>query len=695
MMKFALPKSLGIKHSFIGIPVLLLAVLAMVILPLPPWLLDMLFTFNIVLAILVLLVAVAATRPLDFSVFPTVLLLATLMRLTLNVASTRVVLIEGHQGGDAAGKVIQAFGEVVIGGNYVVGMVVFLILMIINFVVITKGGERISEVSARFTLDSLPGKQMAIDADLNAGALSQDQAKARRAEVAREADFYGSMDGASKFVRGDAIAGILILFINIIGGVAIGVFQHDMSAGDAFRTFALLTIGDGLVAQIPSLLLAVAAAIIVTRVSDAEEMPEQVSQQLLANPAVLGTTALVMAIIALVPGMPTLAFGTFALVLAFVAWKQHQFAPPAPLDVVEEKVEAARAESKAPTWESLPYTDTFEVSLGYRLVHLVDKNKGAELLSRLTGIRRTLSEQAGFLLPEVRVRDNLSLAPTSYQIAFMGIPVASGDLEPERLLAIQSGQVYGTIDGTLTKDPAYQMDAVWIDPDHKAKALNLAYSVVDSATIIATHVSKLMRERLADLIQHDDITSLNDRLTALAPRLAESLNNALTPIQQLKVYRSLLREQVSLKDIRTIATTLLECSENTKDPILLAADVRCALKETILHQIAGNRPKLEVATLAPELEQTLMNALAQAQKNGQVPLDSFAIEPALLAQLQNKMPTLTGMMQEQGHPAILLVPPQLRPVLARYARAFARGLNVLSYNEMPEDRELAIGATLG
>ncbi|GAA4888838.1 flagellar biosynthesis protein FlhA [Ferrimonas pelagia] len=694
-MKFSLPSGLNISNSFIGVPILLMAVLAMVILPLPPWLLDMLFTFNIVLAILVMLVAVSAQRPLEFSVFPTVLLLATLMRLTLNVASTRVVLMEGHNGGDAAGKVIQAFGEVVIGGDYVVGMVVFLILMIINFVVITKGGERISEVSARFTLDSLPGKQMAIDADLNAGALSQDQAKARRAEVASEADFYGSMDGASKFVRGDAIAGILILFINIIGGVAIGVFQHDMSAGDAFRTFSLLTIGDGLVAQIPSLLLATAAAIIVTRVSDAQQMPDQISDQLLANPAVLGTAAGVMLIIALVPGMPTLAFGVFALLLGFAAWKQYRYTPATPLEQVEEKVEAVRSETQAPTWEALPYTDVFEVGLGYRLVHLVDRAKGAELLSRLTGIRRTLSEQAGFLLPEVRVRDNLTLSPTGYQILFNGIPVASGELQPDQLLAIQSGEVYGKIDGILTKDPAYGMDAVWIEQDNKARALNLAYSVVDNATIIATHVSKLMREKLEDLIQHDDITSITDRLTAQAPRLAEALNGALTPIQQLKIYRLLLREQVSLKDIRTIATTLLESVENTKDPILLAADVRCALKHTILHQIAGQRHKLEVATLAPELEQTLMNALTQAQQGGSVPLDGFAIEPQLLAQLQAKMPNLLGLMQKEGHPPILLVAPQLRPVLARYARAFARGLSVLSYNEMPEDRELAVGTQLG
>lgn len=683
------------NYSAIGIPVMLLAILAMVILPLPPWLLDVLFTFNIVLAVMVLLVSVSIRRPLEFSVFPTLLLLATLMRLTLNVASTRVVLIEGHEGGDSAGRVIQAFGEVVIGGNYVVGAVIFLILMIINFVVITKGGERISEVSARFTLDALPGKQMAIDADLNAGTLTHEQARIRRQDVAREADFYGSMDGASKFVRGDAIAGLLILAINIIGGISIGIFMHDLSAADAFKTYALLTIGDGLVAQIPSLLLATAAAIIVTRVSDAEEMPAQLTRQLLANPKTLATAAVVMFILGITPGMPAAVFLSFALLLGFASWRQSRNVTPIAESSADETIENTLTEPSAPSWDALPYTDIIEVRLGYRLVHLVEKTKGAELQKRLTGIRRTLSEQAGFLLAEVRVRDNLTLAPNAYQINFMGTQVAYAELEPDRLMAIKSGPVYGKIDGILTVEPAYQMDAVWIETDIKAKALNLGYSVVDNATIIATHVSKQLRESLADLLQHDDIMHLSDRLSKQAPKLAEALTTALTPVQLLKVFRLLLKEQVPLKDIRTIATTLLECSEQTKDPVLLAADVRCALRNSILQQIVGTSAKLNVLTLAPELEQTLMTALNQSQQQGKVALDSFPVEPSLLAQLQQRMPQLLSETKEKGHSPILLVSPQLRPLLARYALAFARGLHVLSYNEVPETKELMIAGQLG
>ncbi|WP_298774736.1 flagellar biosynthesis protein FlhA [uncultured Shewanella sp.] len=683
------------NRASVGIPIMLLALLAMIILPLPPWLLDIFFTFNIVLAIMVLLVSVSIRRPLEFSVFPTLLLLATLMRLTLNVASTRVVLIEGHQGGDAAGRVIQAFGEVVINGNYVVGAVIFLILMIINFVVITKGGERISEVSARFTLDALPGKQMAIDADLNTGVLTQEQARERRQEVAREADFYGSMDGASKFVRGDAIAGLLILAINMIGGVLIGVFMHDLTAADAFKTYALLTIGDGLVAQIPSLLLATAAAIIVTRVSDAEEMPAQLTRQLLANPKTLMIASAVMTILGLVPGMPAFVFLSFAAVLAFAAWKQSKVVPIQPETQVEAQIEKNLSEPSAPSWDALPFTDLIEVRLGYRLVHLVERSKGAELQKRLTGIRRTLSEQAGFLLSEVRVRDNLSLAPNAYQINLLGNPVITAELEPEHLMAIKSGPVHGNIDGIITKEPAYQMDATWIEPELKSKALNLGYSVVDNATVIATHVSKLIRESLPDLLQHDDVIALSDRLSKQSPKLAESLNTALTPIQLLKVYRLLLKEQVSLKDIRTIGTTLLDCSENSKDPVLLAADVRCALRNSILHSIAGDKSSLNVMTLAPELEQTLMTALNQSQQQGKVSLDSFAIEPQLLAQLQQRMPQLLAEAKEQGHNPMLLVPPQLRPILARYALAFARGLHVLSYNEIPESRELMVAGQLG
>ncbi|EGR0747143.1 flagellar biosynthesis protein FlhA [Vibrio parahaemolyticus] len=683
--------------GYIGIPIVLLMILAMVILPLPPLLLDALFTFNIVLAILVLLVSTTAKRPLDFSVFPTILLVATLLRLTLNVASTRIVLLEGHNGGDAAGKVIQAFGEVVIGGNYVVGMVVFIILMIINFVVITKGGERISEVSARFTLDALPGKQMAIDADLNAGLIDQETARLRRKEVANEADFHGSMDGASKFVRGDAIAGLLILFINIIGGISIGVFEHGLPASEAFKTYALLTIGDGLVAQIPSLLLATAAAIIVTRINDSDNgMSETMQKQLLATPATLFTVAGIMAVIGMVPGMPHLAFFAFAGALGFAGWRQSKKpVQDTQIEQVEALSQAMQEEDTPLTWDDIPHVHTLSLALGYRLVHLVNKDQGAPLSQRIRGVRRNLSEQVGFLLPEVRIRDNLSLKPNQYTISLNGEVIEQGFIEPERLMAIAVGDTYGEIDGILGSDPAYQLPAVWIEHQDKAKALNMGYQVVDDGTVIATHISKIMKTNLAELFTHDDVEAMTQRLTQQAPKLAEALAAALNPAQQLKVYRQLLLDQVPLKDIRTIANTMLESSENTKDPILLAADVRCSLKRTLVNLIAGQKPELNVYALSDELEQMLLTSLQQAQASGAVVLDSFPIEPNILGQFQQNLPLIRQQLKQQGLPPILLVMPQLRPLLARYARTFTQGLAVLSYNEIPENKQINVVGNLG
>ncbi|EGX7688920.1 flagellar biosynthesis protein FlhA [Vibrio parahaemolyticus] len=683
--------------GYIGIPIVLLMILAMVILPLPPLLLDALFTFNIVLAILVLLVSTTAKRPLDFSVFPTILLVATLLRLTLNVASTRIVLLEGHNGDDAAGKVIQAFGEVVIGGNYVVGMVVFIILMIINFVVITKGGERISEVSARFTLDALPGKQMAIDADLNAGLIDQETARLRRKEVANEADFHGSMDGASKFVRGDAVAGLLILFINIIGGISIGVFEHGLPASEAFKTYALLTIGDGLVAQIPSLLLATAAAIIVTRINDSDNgMSETMQKQLLATPATLFTVAGIMAVIGMVPGMPHLAFFAFAGALGFAGWRQSKKpVQDTQIEQVEALSQAMQEEDTPLTWDDIPHVHTLSLALGYRLVHLVNKDQGAPLSQRIRGVRRNLSEQVGFLLPEVRIRDNLSLKPNQYTISLNGEVIEQGFIEPERLMAIAVGDTYGEIDGILGSDPAYQLPAVWIEHQDKAKALNMGYQVVDDGTVIATHISKIMKTNLAELFTHDDVEAMTQRLTQQAPKLAEALAAALNPAQQLKVYRQLLLDQVPLKDIRTIANTMLESSENTKDPILLAADVRCALKRTLVNLIAGQKPELNVYALSDELEQMLLTSLQQAQASGTVVLDSFPIEPNILGQFQQNLPLIRQQLKQQGLPPILLVMPQLRPLLARYARTFTQGLAVLSYNEIPENKQINVVGNLG
>ncbi|WP_025537889.1 flagellar biosynthesis protein FlhA, partial [Vibrio parahaemolyticus] len=571
------------------------------------------------------------------------------------------------------------------------------ILMIINFVVITKGGERISEVSARFTLDALPGKQMAIDADLNAGLIDQETARLRRKEVANEADFHGSMDGASKFVRGDAVAGLLILFINIIGGISIGVFEHGLPASEAFKTYALLTIGDGLVAQIPSLLLATAAAIIVTRINDSDNgMSETMQKQLLATPATLFTVAGIMAVIGMVPGMPHLAFFAFAGALGFAGWRQSKKpVQDTQIEQVEALSQAMQEEDTPLTWDDIPHVHTLSLALGYRLVHLVNKDQGAPLSQRIRGVRRNLSEQVGFLLPEVRIRDNLSLKPNQYTISLNGEVIEQGFIEPERLMAIAVGDTYGEIDGILGSDPAYQLPAVWIEHQDKAKALNMGYQVVDDGTVIATHISKIMKTSLAELFTHDDVEAMTQRLTQQAPKLAEALAAALNPAQQLKVYRQLLLDQVPLKDIRTIANTMLESSENTKDPILLAADVRCALKRTLVNLIAGQKPELNVYALSDELEQMLLTSLQQAQASGTVVLDSFPIEPNILGQFQQNLPLIRQQLKQQGLPPILLVMPQLRPLLARYARTFTQGLAVLSYNEIPENKQINVVGNLG
>lgn len=685
-----------LRNGRVGVPILLLSVLAMVMLPLSPLMLDILFTFNIALAVVVLLVAVNMQRPLDFAVFPTLLLITTLMRLTLNVASTRVVLLHGHEGEGAAGKVIEAFGQVVIGGDFVVGFVVFIILMIINFVVVTKGAERISEVSARFTLDALPGKQMAIDADLNAGLINQQQARSRRQEVAKEADFYGAMDGASKFVRGDAVAGIMVLIINVIGGICIGIFKYDLDASHAFRQYVLLTIGDGLVAQIPSLLLATAAAIIVTRVSEGNDVSDEIKTQLLSKPKVLYTAAFVMFILAVVPGMPHIAFLSFTALLVFAAWRQSKVVQPAPQETDMEAISEALAPDTNPaiTWDSIPLVEPIGLNLGYKLVTMVDEAKGSPLSLRVRGVRQVISELCGVLLPEIRIRENFRLKPAQYAIHINGIRTALGEVNAEKLMAIPGTELYGEIDGVLDTDPAYGMAIVWIDPEQKAKALNLGYQVVDCASVVATHVNKVAREHLPELFNYDDITHLHARLAQQAPKLAEDLNAALNYSQLLRIYRQLLLEQVSLKDIVTIASTLLESAAVTKDPVLLTADVRYALRRAIVHNINGDRPQLAAYTMDNQLENMLLGALNQAQQAGKVALDSFPVDPNILTQLQNTMPMIYEQMKAKSLPPLLLVTPQLRPVISRYGRLFASGLHVLSYNEVPDDADLNVVGTL-
>lgn len=692
-----LPQFLNlIKQGNIGVPLLLLCVLAMVMLPLSPLMLDILFTFNIVLAVIVLLVAINSKRPLDFAVFPTILLITTLMRLTLNVASTRVVLLNGHEGEGAAGKVIEAFGQVVIGGNFVVGFVVFVILMIINFVVVTKGAERISEVSARFTLDALPGKQMAIDADMNAGLINQEQARVRRKDVASEADFYGAMDGASKFVRGDAIAGIMILLINIIGGICIGVFAHNLDVGHAFRQYVLLSIGDGLVAQIPSLLLSTAAAIIVTRVSDGNDISSEIKTQLLARPSILYAAAFVMFILAIVPGMPHVAFLSFTAILLFAAWKQSNQVETAQPEGEIEAINSAISPDVNPAvdWNSIPLVEPIGLNLGYKLVTLVDNAKGSPLSQRIRGVRQIISENCGVLLPEIRIRENFRLKPAQYAIHINGTRVATGEVHADKLMAIPGAELYGEIDGVLDTDPAYGMAIIWILPEQKSRALNLGYQVVDCASVVATHVNKVARHYLPELFNYDDITQLHQRLSLQAPKLADDLTQALNFSQLLRVYRQLLLEQVSLKDITTIATTLLESAVVTKDPILLTSDVRFALRRGIVNAINGEKRQLSVYTLDNELENLLLNALNHAQQSGKPVLDSFPVDPNILTQLQNTMPMVYEQMKAQNLAPVLLVTPQLRPIIARYGRLFAAGLQVLSYNEVPDEAELDIIGTV-
>jgi flagellar biosynthesis protein FlhA len=692
----------SLKRLKLAAPLALLIILAMVILPLPPFALDVMFTFNIVLAIVVIMVAVTVKRPLDFSAFPTIILAATLMRLTLNVASTRVVLLNGHTGTNAAGQVVESFANVVIGSNFVVGLVVFVILMIINFVVVTKGAERISEVSARFTLDALPGKQMAIDADLNSGLITQEQAQQRRKEVTSEADFYGAMDGASKFVRGDAIAGILVLVINLVGGLVIGVMMHDLSTADAFRQYALLTIGDGLVAQIPALLLSAAAAVIVTRINDERDFEQQVGQQLLASPTVLYSAAGLMTLLGLIPGMPLAVFLLFAGVLGFVGWrmsKRPTRADEAQAADAMKSVEAVLAASKedALDWSSLPYVDTLSVTLGYKLVGMIDDAQGAPLKKRIQGTRQSLSESLGFLLPRIGARDDLGLPPASYAIVLNGTAVAQAQVHPDKLMAIPSPTVYGELDGTPGVDPAYDMLVTWVEPSQKAHALGLGYQVVDCATVIATHVAKVTRDTLPELFTYDNVTAMTERLAQIAPVLGDALGKALTHSQLRKVFRALLADGVSVKDIETIAATLVEAGETTKDPLLLAAEVRCALRRQIVASINGQKSEIKGFSLTSELESMLLGALGRAeqQTGARVPLDNFPVDPNVLGQLQTNMPNVREQMKLMGAAPILFVVPRVRPLLARYAKLFAPGLNVLSYNEIPEGKEVSVVGALG
>ena len=689
----AAPAPRGLRHlaqGNIGIPVLLLVLLAMMTLPVPPFLLDVSFTFNIALSLVVLLVSVYSLRPLDFAAFPTILLVSTLLRLALNVASTRVVLLEGHHGGDAAGKVIQAFGEVVVGGNYVVGLVVFIILVIINFVVVTKGAGRISEVSARFTLDAMPGKQMAIDADLNAGMIDQETARKRREEVGQEADFYGAMDGASKFVRGDAVAGILIMLINILGGLGIGILQHGLSFDVAVKHYTLLTIGDGLVAQIPSLLLSTAAAIMVTRVSSEHDMGQQVINQMFTDPRALGVAAAILLILGLVPGMPHVVFIALAACAAigarYISRKDdRRVAAIAP--------EETRAETSAPlevSWDDVAPVDVLGLEVGYRLIPLVDRNQGGELLGRIKGVRKKLSQELGLLVPSVHIRDNLDLLPNSYRLTLMGVPVATAEIYPDKSLAIDPGEVFGKLNGIATKDPAFGLPAVWIDASQKENAQTLGYTVVDASTVIATHLNQIMQEHAAELLGHDEVQKLLEILASSAPKLAEQLvPDSVSISVLLKVLQNLLRENVPIRDIRTIAESLIDTAGRTKDPELLTAAARVSLGRLIVQTIYGHTDSLDVITLDPELEQLLIRARQQG------PSDSPAIEPGMAERLQRSIATACERQEMSGKPSVLLVASSVRSLLSRFVRFSQRLVHVLSYEEVPDNRQITVVATIG
>ena len=676
----------------LGTPILILLLLAMMVLPLPPLALDLLFTFNIALSLMVLLAAVYALRPLDFAVFPTILLIATLLRLALNLASTRVVLLEGHTGTDAAGPVIKAFGDFVVGGNYAVGLVVFAILVIINFVVVTKGAGRVSEVSARFTLDAMPGKQMAIDADMNAGVLSQEEARVRRADVAREADFYGSMDGASKFVRGDAIAGLLILFINIIGGLVIGMAQHDLSLSVAAENYILLTIGDGLVAQIPSLLLSTATAIVVTRVSDSSEMGDQILSQLLSSSKSLYITAAVIGSLGLVPGMPNFVFLSIAAALVGLGMFLTQSRTE-----TTERAEAATLEAlPAPkpvdeelSWDDVPQTDMISLEVGYRLISLVDKAQGGELLGRIRSVRKKLSQDLGFLLQSVHIRDNLDLDPNHYQIQVMGVPVANGVIYPGKEMAINPGQVFGELNGIAAKDPTFGLDTVWIEPAQREEAQSLGFTVVDAGTVIATHLSQILKDHAHEFLGHDEVQQLLDNLAKSAPRLVESLvPNLLSLGAVLKVMQNLLAEQVPIKDVRSIAEALADGALKSQDPDALTTGVRIALSTTIYEQINGLAPELEVLSLEPRLEQMLQDAVRGQQQ-------SMGLEPGLAEQMLQQINEGVIQMENQGKPAVLLVASTIRLWLASLVKSNNKGLHVLAYDEIPAEKRIRVVGTVG
>jgi flagellar biosynthesis protein FlhA len=679
----------------LGIPLLLLAILGMVTLPVPPILLDVAFTFNIAISIIVLLIAMYALKPLDFAVFPTVLLGATLLRLALNVASTRVVLLEGHKGGDAAGKVIESFGDVVVGGNYVVGIIVFAILVIINFVVVTKGAGRISEVSARFTLDALPGKQMAIDADLNSGLINQEEAKTRRVEVAAEADFYGSMDGASKFVKGDAVAGILILVINLLGGLGIGMAQHDLDFSTAVEYYSLLTIGDGLVAQIPSLFLSVSAAIMVTRANTSEGMGEQISKQMFSSSRALYVTAVIVGTMGLVPGMP-MAFVALGLCCGTLGWYMGKMKKELADNKKESDAELGSngedvKEKTEVDWTDVMPVDMIGLEVGYGLIPMVEEGENSQLLSRIRAIRKKLSQDLGFLVPSVHIRDNLDLLPNQYVISIMGVTLGKSEVFLDRSLAINGGVVYGPIDGTATVDPTFGLEAVWIDENQNERAQTMGYTVVDSSTVIATHLNDILTSSASDLIGHEEVQSLIDMTSERTPRLIEEIiPKRITTSTVMKVLQNLLKEYIPVRDFKTIIETLADASTKTQDPNQLTIEVRLGLSRLIVQTIAGDREDLPVVTLDPSLEQMLIQSVDIENSE-----QRFALDPGMAEELQKSLEKTALDLEAADMPSILMVSAPIRALMAKFVRYNNRRIHVVSYQEVPDNKKVSIVSTVG
>ena len=674
-------------------PIFIIMILSMMVLPLPPFALDLFFTFNIALSIMVLLVAMYTRKPLDFSVFPTVLLVTTLMRLALNVASTRIVLLEGHTGPDAAGKVIEAFGYFLVGGNTAIGLVVFVILVLINFVVVTKGAGRIAEVSARFTLDAMPGKQMAIDADLNAGLIDEAEAKRRRREVSQEADFFGAMDGASKFVRGDAIAGILILLINIIGGLVVGTVQHDMAMGQAVDTYTLLTIGDGLVAQIPALIISVAAGLVVSRVGDESDMGGMVINQVFQNPRVLALTAGIIGVLGLIPGMPNLVFILISGIFGGLAWMRFQ----KEFEAARAEAEEAPAQAAAPaqqdaveaSWNDVQPVDVLGLEVGYRLIPMVDRSQDGELLKRIRGLRKKFAQDVGFLAAPVHIRDNLELRPNAYRITLKGVEIGTGDAYPGQYLAINPGRVTGTLPGRETRDPAFDLPAVWIEAGMREQAHALGYTVVDASTVVATHLNHLILNHASELLGRQETQALLDHIAKESPKLIEDLVPGVLSVGVVqRVLQNLLEEGVNIRDMRSIIETLADHGTRTQDPLELTTRVRQGLGRAIMQGLFPGNSEIQVLALEPTLERILLQAMGSGGEGG-------AIEPGLADALLRQTADAAQRQEDIGLPPVLLVPPQLRWLLSRFLRRSVPSLKVVSNAEVPESRTIRVSAMVG